>query len=179
MRYVLSQWNCKNLHSCSKLDSYSNAKVFFIALLACAFPFHFWGQEHPIEGYQNAITRAMTLHELKKSFMLMTQDSVGRLKTLCVSVLSLSGGMESEWKRWSSSLSTEKTLSVRIWIQHKNFPEEEWLITAGLLSRDVQSSNFHTCIYFQPVLEAFSPDSHTFSGFFLQVSLPPCLKYFG
>ena len=28
----------------------------------------------------------------------MTQDSIGRLKTLCVSVLSLSGGVESEWK---------------------------------------------------------------------------------
>ena len=42
----------------------------------------------------------MLLHELKKvqlqeRFMLKTQDSISRLKTICVSILSLSSGMES------------------------------------------------------------------------------------
>ena len=54
-----------------------------------------------------AIPRAMPLHELKKvqlqeRFMLMTHDSTGNLKTLCMSVLSLSGGVESEWKRYTT-----------------------------------------------------------------------------
>ena len=40
--------------------------------------------------------------------MLMTHDSIGHLKKLCVSVLWLSGGMESEWKRFSSLLSVDK-----------------------------------------------------------------------
>ena len=38
------------------------------------------------------------------------------------------------------------------------------------------SPNFCTFIYFEPVLEAFHPDSHTFSAFFLQVSLHPWYK---
>ena len=41
----------------------------------------------------------------------MTHDSIGHLKMLCVSVLSLSGGVESAWKRWSSPLSLEKSLA--------------------------------------------------------------------
>ena len=44
--------------------------------------------------------------------MLMTQDSIGHLKTLCMNVLLLSGGMESEWKSCTSLLSVKKTLSV-------------------------------------------------------------------
>ena len=55
-----------------------------------------------IDQYQNAIPKAMPLHELKKDqiqqrFTLMTQDSIGPLKTLCMSVLLLSNGMESKW----------------------------------------------------------------------------------
>ena len=70
---------------------------------------------YPIDRYQNAIPRAMPLHELKKvqlqeHFTPMTHDSIGHLKMLCMSVLLLSGGVESEWKRYSSSHSTEKTL---------------------------------------------------------------------
>ena len=36
--------------------------------------------------------------------------------------------------------------------------------------------NSHTSIYFQPVWEAFSMDTQTFSGFFLQVGLHPWLQ---
>ena len=71
-----------------------------------------------IDQYQNAILRAMPLHELQQvqleRFMLMTHDSIGHLKTLCMSVLLLSGGIESEWKGCSSPLSIEKTLSARV-----------------------------------------------------------------
>ena len=71
---------------------------------------------YPIDRYQNAIPRAMPLHELKKvqlqkCFMLMTHDSIGHLKTLCMSVLLLNGGAKSEWKRYSSPLSVEKMLA--------------------------------------------------------------------
>ena len=74
---------------------------------------------YPIDQYQNSIPRAMPLSELKKVqlkelFMLMIQDSIGCLKTLCMSVLSLSGGMESEWKCCSSPLSLEKTFSIQV-----------------------------------------------------------------
>ena len=55
---------------------------------------------YPIDRYQNTIPTAMLLYELKKvhlqeRFKFMTH-SIGRLRTLCISVLSLSGGMESE-----------------------------------------------------------------------------------
>ena len=43
----------------------------------------------------------------------MTQDSIGHLKTLCMSVLSLAVVFESEWKRYSSSQSVEKTLAFK------------------------------------------------------------------
>ena len=50
--------------------------------------------------YLNAIPRAMPLHELKqvKGFTRMTHDSIDHLKTFCMSVLLLSGGVGSEWK---------------------------------------------------------------------------------
>ena len=38
----------------------------------------------------------------------MTQDSIGHMKTFFISVLSLSGGVEFEWKHYSSQLSVEK-----------------------------------------------------------------------
>ena len=51
---------------------------------------------YPIDQYQNTIPRAMPLQELKEHFTLMTQDSFGYLKTLCMSVLLLSDGSKSE-----------------------------------------------------------------------------------
>ena len=39
----------------------------------------------------------------------MTQDSIGDLKTLCMSILSLAVAFESELKRYSSSESDKKT----------------------------------------------------------------------
>ena len=48
--------------------------------------------------------------QLQKRFMLMTQDSIDHPKMLCMSILSLSGGIDSEWKRYSSPLSIEKML---------------------------------------------------------------------
>ena len=58
----------------------------------------------------------MLLHELKKVqlqvyFTLMTHDSIGPLKTLCMSILSLSGGVESEWKRYNRSALKKKMLA--------------------------------------------------------------------
>ena len=47
----------------------------------------------------------------------MTQDSIGHLKMLCMSVLSLAEAFESEWKRYSSLQSNKKKTSVRVWIQ--------------------------------------------------------------
>ena len=60
----------------------------------------------PIDWYQNATSKAISLHELKKVqlqewYTLLTQDSIGHLKTLCMSVLSLVMALESEWKRYS------------------------------------------------------------------------------
>ena len=53
---------------------------------------------YQIDRYQNAMPRAMPLHELKKfqpqeRFTLMTHDSIGHLKTLCMSILLLIGGI--------------------------------------------------------------------------------------
>ena len=71
-----------------------------------------------IDRYQNAIPRAMLLHELEKvqlkHFTVMTQDFIGCLKILCMSILLLRGGIESKWKCCSSPLSIEKTPSVRL-----------------------------------------------------------------
>ena len=66
---------------------------------------------------QNAIPRAMPLHELKQvqlkeHFMGMTNDSFGHLKMLCMIILLLSGGVESEWEYCSSLLSIGKILSI-------------------------------------------------------------------
>ena len=72
---------------------------------------------YTIDRYKNIIPRAMPLHMWKhvqpqKRFTHMTHDSIGRLKTLYMSILSLSGGVESEWKRCSSPISDDKTLSI-------------------------------------------------------------------
>ena len=84
---------------------------------------------YPISRYQNAIPRAVPLHELKKvpeCFTLVIHDSIGHLKTLCMSVLSLSGGIESEWKCCNSPLSVVKisavvdTTFVDIYVDTKN-----------------------------------------------------------
>ena len=96
-----------------KLNSYSNASVF---LSLCPMRISiFWGHEHqPIDWYQNATSKAISLHELKKvelqeRYTRVTQDSIGHLKTLCMSVLSLAVALESEWKHYSSLQSDEKT----------------------------------------------------------------------
>ena len=77
-----------------KLNSYSNASIFFYRFVACAFPFFEVKSVLPIDRYQNATSKAVSLHELKKvklqeRYTLLTQDSIGHLKTLCMSVLSL------------------------------------------------------------------------------------------
>ena len=56
-----------------------------------------------------------TLYELNKvqlqeRFMFITQDSIGCQKMPCVNVLSLSGGVESEWKRFGSPPSVGKKM---------------------------------------------------------------------
>ena len=42
----------------------------------------------------------------------MTQDSIGHLKMLFMSVLSLNSGFESEWKRYSSLHSVDASILV-------------------------------------------------------------------
>ena len=70
-----------------------------------------------MDGHQNtAVPRAMSIHDVEKVWlqlcsMLITRIMV-HLKTLSTSVLSLIGGIESEWKCCSSPLSVEKTLGV-------------------------------------------------------------------
>ena len=96
-----------------KLNSYSNA--FSYRFVACAFPFFEVKSVLPIDRYQNATSKAISLHELIKvqlqeRYTLVTQDTIGHLKTLCMSVLSLVVALESEWKRYSSSQSIKKTL---------------------------------------------------------------------
>ena len=52
--------------------------------------------------------------QVQEHFTLMTLDSTGHLKTLCLSILSLSGGMESEWKHSGSPLGLEKNATVLV-----------------------------------------------------------------
>ena len=83
-------------------------QAFFIALSHAHFRFFEVKSVLPIDRYQNATSKVISLHELKKNqlqerHMLATQDSIGHLKTLCMSVLSLVVAMESERKRYSSS----------------------------------------------------------------------------
>ena len=95
-----------------KLNSYSNASIFY-RFVACAFPFFEVKSVLPIDRYQNATSNAISQHELKKvqeRYTLVTQDSIGHLKTLCMSVLLLVVALESEWKCYSSSQSDKKML---------------------------------------------------------------------
>ena len=90
--------------------------AFFYRFVTCTFPFFEVKSVLPIDRYQNATSKAISLHELKKvqlqeRYMLVTQDSIGHLKTLCISILSLVVALESEWKCDSSSQSDEKTLA--------------------------------------------------------------------
>ena len=84
-----------------KLNSYSIASIFY-RFVACAFPVFFEVKSIlPIDRYQNATSKAISLHELKnvqlqERYMLVTQDSIGHLKTLRMSVLSLVVALESE-----------------------------------------------------------------------------------
>ena len=77
-------------------------KRFFIALSHAHFRFFFEVKSVlPIDQYQNATSKAISQHELKKvqlqeRYTLVTQVSIGHLKTLCISVLSLVVALESE-----------------------------------------------------------------------------------
>ena len=95
---------------------HTRTQAFFYRFVACAFPFFEVKSILPIDRYQNATSKAISLHELKKvqlqgRYTLLTQDSIGHLKTLCMSVLSLVVAMESEWQRDSSSQNDKKTLA--------------------------------------------------------------------
>ena len=96
---------------------HTRTQAFFNRFVACAFPFFEVQSVLPIDRYQNATSKAISLHELKKvqlqeRYTLVIKDSIGHLKTLCMSVLSLAVAlvvnMESEWKRYSSSQSDKK-----------------------------------------------------------------------
>ena len=109
-----------------QLNSYSNAKRF--SSLSCKRITVFEVMKvYPIDRYQNAIPKAMPLHDLKKKssiaraqFILMTHDSTGHLKTLWMTILSLIGGIiESEWKRHSSKKQTNKNKQTNKTKQNK------------------------------------------------------------
>ena len=95
---------------------HSRTQALFIALSHAHFRFLRSRASYPIDRYQNATSRAISLHELKKvqlqeRYTLVTQDSIGHLKTLCMSVLSLAVAFESKWKRYSSLQSDKKMLA--------------------------------------------------------------------
>ena len=111
-----------------KLDSYGNTKAssFFIGLSHAHF--HFWDHERLSNRWiskrypkSDATPWVGKKVQLQEHFMLMTQDSAGHLKTLCISILLLSDGVESEWKHCSSTSCVEKTISVWVWIQLLHF----------------------------------------------------------
>ena len=88
---VIKQWKDAEILMSRKLNSYSNAKQFYIPLSHAHFCFFEVMSVHPIYQYQNTTPRAMSLHELKKvqlqeCFTLMTHDSIGHLKMLCMSI---------------------------------------------------------------------------------------------
>ena len=103
----------KMLQETIKLIHTQTQVFFFYRFVACAFPFFEVKSILPIDRYQNATPRAISLHELKKvqlheHFTLVTQDSIGHLKTLCMSVISLAVAFESECKPCSSLQSNKK-----------------------------------------------------------------------
>ena len=107
-----------SLKWCKHLKSWihTRTQAFFYRFVTCAFPFFEVKSVLPIDRYQNATSKAISLHELKKVklqewYTLVTQDSIGHLKMLCMSVLSLVVALECEWKRYSSSQSDKKTLA--------------------------------------------------------------------
>ena len=109
-------------------------KRFFIVLSHAHFRFFEVKSVLPIDQYQNATSNAISLHELKKVHLqerytpVLTQDSIGHLKTLCMSVLSLTVAFESEWKCYSSSQSDKKKkASIWVWIQLYSF-WEMWIL---------------------------------------------------
>ena len=55
--------------------------------------------------------------------MLMTQDSIGHLEMLCMSILSLAMAFEPEWKGYSSLQSDKKTLAFEY---EFSFKREFW-----------------------------------------------------
>ena len=117
----INSW-LNNVYATNLSWIHNRTQAFFNRFIACAFPLFFFfffffffevKRVLPIDRYQNATSKAISLHELKKvqlqeRYTLVTQDSIGHLKTLCMSVLSPVVVLESEWKRYSSSQSDKK-----------------------------------------------------------------------
>ena len=61
----------------------------------------------------------------------MTHDSIGDRKTVYISTLLLSSGIESEWEHYSSTFNVENT-SVLVWIQLHTFDSALWQIGSEL-----------------------------------------------
>ena len=126
---------------------YSNAgfiltkQAFFLPLIhAC---FRFWWHEHPsdrsisFESLSQEWCHSMSWNKFSfKNFSCSWHDSVGHVKTLCMSILLLSGCVESEWKHCSSLLTVEKTLSIQVWIQLKECGMGPWLVLVSLCFRE-------------------------------------------
>ena len=86
-------------------------KMCFHHYLTCAFPFWRVMSIYPIDQYQNAIPRAMPLQVLKKSSTSRAHGIGFYRSSKIMSVLLLSGGVEYEWKCYSSWHSVEKMLA--------------------------------------------------------------------
>ena len=113
-------WHSGDALSLCKAEFIPQCKAFFIVFSHAHF--RFWGQEclsdrSILKRYPKSDAAPWVEKiQLQERFTLMTHDFVGHLKTLYMSVLSLNGGFESEWKRYSSPLSVEKK-TLLAWIQ--------------------------------------------------------------
>ena len=87
----------KDRHSLKPIHTRTQA-FFFLSLCCMRISVFEAMSVLPIDRYQNATPRSISLHELQKvqlqeRFTLVTQDSIGHLKTLCMSVFTASSGV--------------------------------------------------------------------------------------
>ena len=118
----------------------------------------------PIDQYQNATPRAISQHKLKKvqlqkRFTLLTQDSIGHLKTLCMSVLSLAVAFESN-ENATAHRRAIKNASVRVWIQLQRYNSlstalwyVEYAMTFACITANVSSNKGVKCKALWSMLE--------------------------
>ena len=91
-------------------------QAFFLSL-CCLRISVFWGHERLTDRsiskryLKSDIATWVEKSSTSRTFHLVTQDSIGHLKTLCMSVISLAVAFESDWKCYSSLQSDKKMLA--------------------------------------------------------------------